>query len=365
MIREHAVSIRGKSHIQSGTVCQDAYRILTLPNGLKVAAVADGVGSAKRAERGSQIAVKTVTDFIADNYPIDNSPISIKSMLRTAYNRALIEIQKDATRNHNSMSDYDTTLMVTIFDGKRGYYAHVGDGAIIGLKTDGAYTEISQYQNVDGRVIPLRAGYEFWRIDEIKEPLVSILIATDGMADQFKNANLDQGFYIPLLMLFADPYCIQYQRRKGVNIAKVVTQGQSGYNKTLINALYHTLYRNYHLNRITCNKIVGDVMRNSTPFELLRKIQDDKTFVCLYNTAVFPKAQSTQYYAEPDWKQVSANLQKRLYPSMFEESEPVKQEETNQPQLLHPTPPEKAKSNSASSTDELVAKIMLRIRKNE
>lgn len=106
-------------------------------------------------------------------------------------------------------------------------------------------------------------------------------------------------------------------------------------------------------------------MRNGTPFELLRKIQDDKTFVCLYNTAAFPKAQGLQYYAEPDWKQVSANLQKRLYPSMFEESKPVKQDETNQPQLLHPTPTEKAKSNSASSTDELVAKIMLRIRKNE
>lgn len=348
MIREHAASIRGKSHIQSGTVCQDAYRILTLPNGLKVAAVADGVGSAKCAERGSQIAVKTVTDFISDNYPIDNSPISIKSMLRTAYNRALIEIQKDATRNHNSMSDYDTTLMVTIFDGKRGYYAHVGDGAIIGLKTDGSYTEISQYQNVDGRVIPLRAGYEFWRIDEIKGPLVSILIATDGMADQFKNSNLEQGFYIPLLLLFSDPYCIQYQKKKGVNIAKVVAQGKSKYNKVLIKAMKYTLHKK--LNRNACNKIVDTVERNGTPFKLLRKIQDDKTFVCLYNASAFPKAKSIQYYAEPDWKQVSANLQKRLYPSMFDESEPIKNKKSDQAQLIHLVPPNKTKSNLTSST---------------
>lgn len=364
MIREHAVSIRGKSHIQSGTVCQDAYRILTLPNGQKVAAVADGVGSAKCAERGSQIAVRTVTDFIAENYPIDKSPISIKSMLRTAYNRALIEIQKEANRNHNSMSDYDTTLMVTIYDGKRGFYAHVGDGAIIGLKTDGTYTEISQHQNIDGRVIPLRAGYEYWRIDEIKEPLVSILIATDGMADQFKNSNLEQGFYVPFLMLFADPYCIQYQKRKGVNVSKVVAQGQSGYNKILINALYHTLYRNYHLNRITCNKIVSDVMRNGTPFELLRKIQDDKTFVCLYNTSAFPKAKSIQYYAEPDWKQVTIDLQKRLYPSMFEAPKTETKEDTAPSAAVHPTYTDSAQP-ALNSADELMAKIIQRIRKNE
>ena len=350
MIREHAASIRGKSHIQSGTVCQDAYRILTLPNGHKVAAVADGVGSSKCAERGSQIAVKTVTDFVADNYPIDGSAISIKSMLRTAYNRALIEIQKEAFRNHNSMSDYDTTLMVVIYGGKHTFVAHVGDGGIVGLKTDGTYVELSQYQNVDGRVIPLRAGYELWRIEEIEYPLASVLIATDGMMDQFRNTNLQQGFYIPLLLLFSDPYCIQYQKKKGVNIAKIVAQGKSRYNKVLIKAMKYTLHKKYHLNRNACNKIVDNVERNGTPFKLLRKIQDDKTFVCLYNASAFPKAKSIQYYAEPDWKQVSANLQKRLYPSMFDESETIKNKKSDQAQLVHLVPPNKTKSNLTSST---------------
>lgn len=364
MIKEHATSIRGKSHIRSGTVCQDAYRVLALPNGLKVAAVADGVGSSKCAERGSQIAVKTVTDFVADNYPIDGSAISIKSMLRTAYNRALIEIQKEALRNHNSMSDYDTTLMVVIYGGKHTFVAHVGDGGIVGLKTDGTYVELSQYQNVDGRVIPLRAGYEFWRIEEIEYPLASVLIATDGMMDQFRNTNIQQGFYIPLLMLFADPYVIQFERRKGVNIDKVVSQGHSGHDKALINALYHTLYRSYHLSKAVCNKIISDVVRNGTPFELLRKIQDDKTVVCLYNTSVVPRAQKIQYYSEPDWKKVSDDLQKRLYPSMFEDAKGAPEKSKTQ-ESKPPVIPAEAPQDPPKSTDELLARVMLKIRRNE
>lgn len=363
MIREHAVSIRGKSHIKSNTICQDAYKILALPNGSKIAAVADGVGSAKFADRGAQIAVKTVTDFIFDNYPLDNDPISIKSMLRTSFNRALIEISKEAIQNHNSMSDYDTTLMVVIYDGKRGYYAHVGDGGIVGLKTDGAYIALSHRQNLEGCVIPLRAGYKFWQIDEINEPITSVLVATDGMMDQFKNLNLEQGFYIPLLMLFADPYCIQYQKRKGVNISKVVAQGQSTYNKTLLNALYYTLHRNYHFNKAVCSKIIRDIMKNGTPFDLLRKIQDDKTFVCLYNSSVLPKANKPQYYSEPDWKKVAAYIQRRLYPSLFAEQASVVEEAKDQP-LEKSASPEQS-TDVPKAPNNLKKKIFMRFHKNE
>ncbi len=359
MIREYAASIRGKSHIKSGTVCQDAISILALPNGYKVAAVADGVGSCKHADKGAQIAVRTVTDFIKENYPIDNRPISVKSMLRTAYNRALIEIQKEASHTNTPLSDYDTTLMVVIHDGKHGgYYAHVGDGGIIGLRTDGRYTEISQRQNIEGRVIPLRAGYEFWEIDEIKDPIASVLVCTDGMMDQFKNSNLEQGFYVPLLMLFADPYCIQYEKKKGVNIAKVVTHGGTGYSKVLMNALYTALLKNYHLKKNVCAKIVGDVMRNGTPFELLQKIQDDKTFVCLYNTQVFPKAQGIFYYSEPDWKQVTANLQRRLYPSMFSEEAGTENKEP-------PSEPVVRKDVTTDVSVGGISRVLLRLRKNE
>ena len=317
MIKEYYASVRGKSHEFLGKGCEDAYRIVSLANGYKVMAVADGVGSCLHGGKGAQIAVRTVTDFIRDNFPIDNSAISIKSMLRTAYNKALIEIQGEAIRNCHSISDYDTTLMAVIYgENKPTFIANCGDGAVCALKMDGSFVELSVRQNSDGFVIPLRAGYEFWKIDEINEPLASVLVATDGMMDQFRNVNVAQGFYIPLMMLFADPYVIQYLKRKGVDVSSVVKRGNSGYNKTLINALRYVLHKNYRFAKPAVRKITGEIMRNGTPFELLRRIQDDKTFVCLYSTSARPRAKSIEYYTEPDWKQISAELQKRLYGSM-------------------------------------------------
>jgi len=365
MIREHAISIKGKSHIQSGKPLQDAYRIVTLPNGYRVAAVADGVGSCLHSAKGAEIAVKSVTDFIYNNFPLDGCSIPIKSMLRTSFGHALIQIQREAMCNRHSLSDYDTTLMVVVYGGgnKPTYIASCGDGGVVGLKMNGAYEALNVRQNHEGHVIPLRAGYEFWTIDEFTEPLASVLISTDGLMDQFRNNNLNPGFYIPLLMLFADPFVIQYLKRKGVNISKVVTHGQTGYNKVLLNALYYVLHRNYRFNKVTVSKIIGDIMRNGTPFELLRKIQDDKTFVCLYNTFALPKPMNIQYYAEPDWKEVSANLQKKLYPSLFEEQKPTLQE-GEEPVSVQSKPLER-RIEIPNLTDEINTRIVLRISKNE
>ena len=322
MIKEYACSVIGKSHLRSLPLraCQDAYRVLTLPNGYKVAAAADGVGSCKHADRGAQIAVKTVTDFIRDNYPLDGQSIPIKSMIRTAYSRALIEIQKEAERNHNPLSDYDTTLMVAIFGGETLYWGHVGDGGIVVLKSDGSYVELSERQNVDGMVFPLRAGYKFWQINELNEPIASVFLATDGMMDKLRNTGLDQGFYVPLLMMLADPNVIHYLKKKWVDISEIVTHGHTKYNKTLLNAFYYALHKRYHFDKAVAAKLTYDIMVNQTPFDLLAEIQDDKTFVCVYDTTAPLAAQKILYYAEPNWKLVYENLQKKLYPGLYEEA---------------------------------------------
>lgn len=317
MIKEHAISIQGKSHDKSGTCCQDAYSILTLDNGYKVIAVADGVGMCKYADIGARIAVETVVQFIKENFPLDNKSISIKSMLRTGFNRALIEISKEAIRNNQSIDDYETTLMVVIYDGFRGYYAHVGDGGIVGLSSTGTYMELSKKQNFEGEVVPLRAGYEYWQIEEINEDLSAVMVATDGMMDKFRNTNTEQGFYIPLLMIFADPYCIEYQRRKGIDLCEIVKAEQDEPHIFWLKVIYNTLTKKYKFSQREVEKILEDVLDRNLPFYLLASIQDDKTFVCLYNDKNFPESRELSYYSEPDWRQTSMSIERKLYPSLF------------------------------------------------
>ena len=146
MIIDYGFSITGKSHADIGTCCQDNHKIKRLDNGWIIAAVADGVGSAAKSEIGSKIAVETVVSMCEEYMPWDYSLISIKSMMRTAYNYAFKQIVREAEKNGDPIEDYDTTLTMVIYDGHKIIYGHSGDGAIIGLNTFGDYIPITTPQ---------------------------------------------------------------------------------------------------------------------------------------------------------------------------------------------------------------------------
>lgn len=67
-----AVSVRGASHEDSGTPCQDSARVL-ITDKLAVAAVSDGHGSEKHfrsasgSEMAARVALRSVTDFCERN----------------------------------------------------------------------------------------------------------------------------------------------------------------------------------------------------------------------------------------------------------------------------------------------------------
>ena len=70
-------SIRGRSHIESNTECQDYHLYQELSEGWSILVVSDGAGSAKHAGRGSKanctISMKLLSDMIAKNKWIENS----------------------------------------------------------------------------------------------------------------------------------------------------------------------------------------------------------------------------------------------------------------------------------------------------
>ncbi len=315
MIRGCAAYARGSSHVKSGKVNQDSFCILPLEDKW-IAAVADGVGSTRYADKASSIATETVMHFINDNWPVDDSPISVKSMLRTAFNRALVEIRREAEREGNPLSEYETTLMVVVYDGTRGYYAHVGDGAVIGRRRDGTYRVLTTRQQTEDShlVVPLSAGYGFWEISEIDEDLVSLVIATDGVADRMVNSSLGEGVYVPLMMLF-DPYVIQYLGRKQVNYSRFFDDPSSTPRSTIYNAIYYAMRKGYGFRKSAALEIASSVKRGML-FKTLEGISDDKTAVCLYNSDSPPRARDVGFYTEPDWRRIYSEKQRLLYPSL-------------------------------------------------
>src|SRR4028119_1553063 len=64
-----AASVRGKSHEKVGQLCQDAHHWEKLPEGVLVATVADGAGSATLGKVGAIIAAQTAVETIRAKAP--------------------------------------------------------------------------------------------------------------------------------------------------------------------------------------------------------------------------------------------------------------------------------------------------------
>ena len=143
MLGYYKMSIIGTAHQAKK---DDASDVAVLKNGWIVAAIADGLGSAKKSEIGSTTAVKTILAFVSENHPDKWHEESLISLLRTAYHKALKTINALAEENQDNLCDYDTTLTTVIYNGANVAYGHVGDGGIIALSSYGDYSVLTEAQ---------------------------------------------------------------------------------------------------------------------------------------------------------------------------------------------------------------------------
>lgn len=282
MLGYYKMSTIGTAHqAKENGVCQDASDVTVLNNGWIVAAIADGLGSAKKSEIGSRTAVKTVLSFVSDNYPDKWHEESLMSLLRTAYHKALKTIKTLAEENQDELCDYDTTLTTVIYNGTNVVYGHVGDGGIIVLSSYGEYTVLTKAQKGEAfnETNPLRAGPEYWFFGVAKEDVCSLVMMTDGIFDvayPWLLKNTDQPIYVNYVRPFMD-----------INILKVSTPADFENAQTEITDFFQSPY--------------------------CKQITDDKTIVGIINTDITPDLKSDEYYAEPDWETLSKEHHDLLY----------------------------------------------------
>ena len=323
----YGFSIVGKSHIQKGACCQDSHKIKKLDNRWYVAAIADGVGSAKNSHIGSKIATDTVVDFCSEYMPWDHSVIGIKSMLRTAYNYAFKQIIRESEKSGEPIESYDTTLSVVIYDGHRIIYGHSGDGAIIGLTIYGDYVQITKPQKGDDMfsVLPLRAGYTVWSIDTYEEELAAVMLMTDGMLDGaicpylLKQGNISE-VYTPIASFFADPYGTAETEKKANKIKKEIKDFITIDEEYNTEKFYDRLAEIYkkHLGEKS-KELVADLKEKNYPIALMQSVQDDKTMVALINTEVVFETKEIQHFSDPNWDDLQEEWNKKAYPHLYKE----------------------------------------------
>lgn len=282
----YGTSIVGTSHIKKGTVCQDSHKAAILSNGWCVAAIADGVGSAKHSEVASEMAVKTVVDYCIEHIQSDSKNDDLEAVLKAAYSTAEKAIQDYVDEREESITDYDTTLSMVVYDGKTIVYGHSGDGGIVGLLNDGLYVKITNPQKAsDGIcVIPLRAGEAHWQFGTAEGEYASVLLATDGVYDTFFPYLLKgqkNEVYVPLIQYFLDNNALQITE---ANVADV--------EKSRVDFL------------------------NSASYE---PVTDDKTVLVVVNPEIKPAFQDEEYYKDPDWEALQLEWNKKAYPHLYKD----------------------------------------------
>jgi hypothetical protein len=199
------------SHHKLGLPCQDAHGWKVLENGLLVAAVADGAGSAPLADAGASIAASHATKELAGELNGVSNPSELdnerweKLLLETAA-RARARLESEANDRSVSMSDLATTLIVAVVGVSFVAAAQVGDGAIVVALCDDALIclgrpPIGEYLNETSF---LTSGTALAQIQPViwRGDLKAVAMFSDGLqmaALRMPEGEPHPGFFLPLI----------------------------------------------------------------------------------------------------------------------------------------------------------------------
>lgn len=128
-----STSIAGTSHQKKGLPCQDAHHWQLHSDGVLVAAVADGAGSAAISEVGADIAVGKAVETILqlDLLPSLEDEAGWKSLLIQALEAAKVSVEAEADTRQVPARELASTLLIAVAADELVVTAQIGDGAIV------------------------------------------------------------------------------------------------------------------------------------------------------------------------------------------------------------------------------------------
>ena len=191
---------RGKKHLMTGNANEDAVKAITAGNATMIF-VADGMGSAERAETAARTTVdiaSKVTPWIFMPHPMwsdSSASFAIQSAFAAAYNA----LQHIARGNKALLDQLQTTFMGVIYNASSRTltWGHCGDGGIIGLDEDGRLVPITRRQKGEHAWETTSIlDPSSWRFGVVERDVKAFAMMTDGLLDRFcPYDTIDQGSY--------------------------------------------------------------------------------------------------------------------------------------------------------------------------
>lgn len=211
-ISAYNITLKGQSHINSDTRCQDRSGIRTLPDkGIVIAAVADGVGSCALSDIGADCAVNAALEVLAQQLEQVELPLTGQIMgrlLRTAMNAAYDAVSEKADKLEVHMYTLQSTLTVGVYDGDVLYVAHAGDDGVVALLADGRYCLVTVRHKGEeaSSVYPLQSK-NTWQFGMTKN-VAAFVMCTDGVLDGFvRNRSENERVFYPFIKADFETIC--------------------------------------------------------------------------------------------------------------------------------------------------------------
>lgn len=133
-----SASVAGTSHEKREQPCQDANRWEILPEGILVAAVADGAGSAILGDVGSRVAVDAAIEAIRQHKEtlLANDAVWYDILL-AALKATRMAVETESEKQQVELRDLASTLILVVAMSEMVIAVQVGDGAaVVGDRED-------------------------------------------------------------------------------------------------------------------------------------------------------------------------------------------------------------------------------------
>ncbi|MDP2211080.1 MAG: PP2C family serine/threonine-protein phosphatase [Candidatus Aquicultor sp.] len=124
-------SVVGPLHVQLTMPCQDSFAFKTIDEDFAVAAIADGLGSASKADMGAEVAVKSAVESVETAIKAAPEGVDIETLAKDAVTAARRALENKAKTEECSLRDLACTLLVVITLKDSVAAVHIGDGALV------------------------------------------------------------------------------------------------------------------------------------------------------------------------------------------------------------------------------------------
>ncbi|WMJ68361.1 PP2C family serine/threonine-protein phosphatase [Stenotrophomonas sp. 24(2023)] len=243
-----AASATGRSHLDRGQPCQDAFASACTGSVL-VAVVCDGAGSASHSEVGARAVsaqvVAAMAQVLASPSAALHGPVEVlRGHVVAAISTARDALAEDASGQGTSLADHACTLVGVVADARGGWFFHIGDGVAACMFADGQPEAVSLPANGEYANETWFVTGEGWReqlrLTRFDGAVQAVVLMSDGV-QPFAMARSGTALYPPFItpvLRYLDGVEVAHgSQALQATLADPRTDAITGDDKTLLVAL--------------------------------------------------------------------------------------------------------------------------------